>query len=719
MTLATGSKLGPYEIVAPIGAGGMGEVYRAQDTRLGRTVAIKVLNKEHMQRFEREARAIAALNHPHICTLHDIGPDYLVMEYVEGAAIKGPMAVEEAVRLAIQIAGALEEAHRSGILHRDLKPGNIMVTSNGVAKLLDFGLAKLATGTDSDTASTMDGTVMGTPAYMSPEQAQGNAVDARSDIFSFGAVLYEIISGSRAFGGTSTVQVLSAVLRDEPKPLQTMPQLERIVMRSLAKQPGQRFQTMAEVKTALAQVSAKPAEPQPSIAVLPFADMSPGKDNEWFSDGLAEEMINALAQIPELKVIARTSAFAFKGKQEDITKIAEALRVSTILEGSVRKAGNRIRITAQLINAGDGSHIWSERYDREMTDIFAIQDEISRAIAEKMRVQISGDRPIVKRYTENLEAYTLYLKGHYHLGRMAPDSLAKGKECFEQALAADPNYALGWAGLADFYHRLGALGFMPSRGLNAQARQAVLKALEIDGALAEAHGIMAVLHADGFNWNAAEREFHRALELDPNSTAVMAYYGIHYLLPMRRFYEAFSIARKLLELDPLSAPRQYALGLRYAAKGQYDLAINQYRNALELDPHFGLAHLMLAIALIMAGRCDEGVQASEAGVQLTGRVHVPLALLSFAYARANRIREAREVLEELRKLSEKSYVPSYAFAITYLGLEEIDTAFDWFEKAMDETPGMIFLNLEPPFFSDTLRSHPRYHALLRKMNLEP
>jgi serine/threonine protein kinase len=263
MRLTIGNKLGPYEILAAIGAGGMGEVYRAKDTRLGRTVAIKILNKEHMQRFEREARAIAALSHINICTLYDVGPDYLVMEYIDGAAIKGPLPVEQAVRLAIQIASALDEAHRNGILHRDLKPGNILITASGSAKLLDFGLAKLVTGAESETASTIEGTVMGTPAYMSPEQAQGKPVDERSDIFSFGAVLYEVVSGNQAFGGTSTAQVLSAVLRDEPKPLQTSPQLERIVTRCLAKQPAQRFQTMAEVKAALEQISAKPAEQQP------------------------------------------------------------------------------------------------------------------------------------------------------------------------------------------------------------------------------------------------------------------------------------------------------------------------------------------------------------------------------------------------------------------------------------------------------------------------
>ena len=516
MTLAPGSKLGPYEILAPIGTGGMGEVYRAKDTRLGRTVAIKILNKEHMQRFEREARAIAALTHPHICTLYDIGPDYLVMEYVDGATIKGPLPVEQTVRLAIQITSALDEAHRNGILHRDLKPGNIMVTTGGATKLLDFGLAKLAAGADSETASTIEGTVMGTPAYMSPEQAQGKPVDARSDIFSFGVVLYEVISGNRPFEGTSTVQVLSAVLRDEPKPLQTLPQLDRIVMRCLAKEPSQRFQAMTEVKAALEQVAAKPAEQQPSIAVLPFVNMSGDKEQEYFSDGLAEEIINALAQIPKLKVIARTSAFAFRGKEQDITKIAEALRVRTILEGSVRRSGTRIRITAQLIDADDGSHLWSERYDREMTDVFAIQDEISQAIANKLRVRLSGDRPLVKRHTENVEAYNLYLIGRYHFYKFTPEGLAKGKEHFEKAIEVDPSCAVAWSGLAYFYHYLGAMGLMASKPANALCRQNTLKALELDKMLPQAHAMMAALRAHDYEWREAELAFRRAMEQAPS-----------------------------------------------------------------------------------------------------------------------------------------------------------------------------------------------------------
>jgi TolB-like protein/tetratricopeptide (TPR) repeat protein/predicted Ser/Thr protein kinase len=714
--LVIGKMLGPYEIVSSIGSGGMGQVYRAKDTRLGRTVAIKVLNKEHMQRFEREARAIAALNHPHICTLHDIGPDYLVMEYVEGSPIKGPMQVEEVVKLAIQIAGALDEAHKRGILHRDLKPGNIMVTSSGSTKLLDFGLAKLSSGTESETASTMDGAVMGTPAYMSPEQAQGMPVDARSDIFSFGAVLYEIISGTRAFEGTSTVQVLSAVLRDEPKPLQTLPQLERIVMRCIFKQPAQRFQTMAEVKTALEQISVKPANQQPSIAVLPFLNMSGDKEQEYFSDGLAEEIINALAQIPGLKVTARTSAFAFKGKQEDIRRIAEALGVANVLEGSVRKAANRIRVTAQLISAADGNHIWSERYDREMTDVFAIQDEISQAITDKLRVRLSGDCPAVKRRTENMEAYNLCLRGRFHLSSGSAESMTKAKEYYEQAIAADPYYAPPWVGLSQYYYLVGMAGIMPSKAAIEKCNEASLKALELDELLPEAHSTIGVLKSMQFDWAGAERKFQRAMELGPTTYDTGMQYAFYFLAPLQRFDEAVIVMQKALELDPLSPIPQQILGLIFMLSRQNDRALEQLRSALDLNPHFGTLHTYLGLTLILAGKIEEGVRSAETGAQFL-RIPATLAMVGFAYAKAGRISDAQKILIQLQDLAHKTYVPPYVFIMICMGLGKMDECFAWMEKAVEEQGFMTNIISISPLL-DPLRSHPRYHALLRKMNLE-
>jgi serine/threonine protein kinase len=558
MTLTTGSKLGPYEILATIGAGGMGEVYRAKDTRLGRTVAIKILNKEHLQRFEREARAIAALSHTNICQIHDIGSDYLVLEYVEGKSLSSPLPEREAVRLAIQIAAALEEAHQKGVIHRDLKPSNIMVTDKGSVKLLDFGLAKLyeqdASTSGSPTAdfpATQAGAVLGTLAYMSPEQAQGQQADARSDIFSFGLVLYEMLSGRRAFAGDSNLAIMNAIVKDEPHPLKASASFDKIVRKCLEKQPSGRYQTISEVKLALEKVleemqSKSVTEPQPSIAVLPFVNMSGDKEQEYFSDGLAEEIINALAQIPGLKVIARTSAFAFRGKEQDITKIAEALRVRTILEGSVRRSGNRIRITTQLIDASDGSHLWSKRYDREMTDVFAIQDEISHAIAEKLRVRLEGDRPLVKRYTQNVEAYNLYLIGRYHFLKYTPEGTAQSKDYFEKATELDPNYALAWFGLAHLYHYLGGMGLIPPKLANSQCYQATLKALQLDKALPQAHAMIAVLRANAYEWQEAELGFRRALELDAESVDVFHLYVLFYLIPRRLLDEAIVWARKAI-----------------------------------------------------------------------------------------------------------------------------------------------------------------------------
>jgi TolB-like protein len=395
MTLSVGEKLGPYELLAPVGVGGMGEVWKARDTRLNRIVAIKLLKGQHSARFEQEARAIAALNHPHICQIFDIGPDYLVLEYVEGNPLSGPLPAEQAGRLALQIADALAAAHRKAILHRDLKPANVLVAETG-AKILDFGLATSLI-VDDDATRTIEGSILGTPAYMSPEQAQGQPLDERSDIFSFGSLLYEMLSGERAFRGGSFAETLSSVLRDEPATLSISSPLVEVGARCLRKAQAERFQSMVEVKAALetnveaARTVASPiGDARGSIAVLPFVNMSPDPQQEYFSDGLAEDIINALVQVSGLKVIARTSAFAFKGQNTDVRRIAETLGVAHVLEGSVRKASNRIRVTAQLISAADGAHLWSQRYDRDLVDVFEVQDEIAGAITSALRVKLGG-----------------------------------------------------------------------------------------------------------------------------------------------------------------------------------------------------------------------------------------------------------------------------------------------------------------------------------------
>jgi len=423
MPLAPGTKLGRYQILALIGAGGMGEVYKANDPKLGRDVALKVSAEQFSDRFEREARAVATLNHSNICQIYDVGPNYLVMELIEGNHVKGPLPVDQALKYAAQICEALHAAHTKGITHRDLKPANILVTTSGI-KLLDFGLAQVGPTSKSDTDATQTigltqaGTILGTAAYMSPEQAEAKRVDARSDIFSFGLVLYELLSGRRAFNGDSAIAIMAAILHKEPAALDTPPALQNLVARCLRKSPDERFQSTAELRAAIEfAAAAKPAEHQPSIAVLPFANMSADKENEYFSDGLAEEILNLLAKIPGLKVIARTSSFSFRGKEQDIRKIAETLDVSHILEGSVRRAGSRLRVTAQLIRAADGSHLWSERYDRELSDVFAVQDEISAAITGGLRIKLLPAGAAHKRYEPKLPAYEAYLKAKYYTTR--------------------------------------------------------------------------------------------------------------------------------------------------------------------------------------------------------------------------------------------------------------------------------------------------------------
>jgi serine/threonine-protein kinase len=716
MILTAGSKLGPYEILAPIGAGGMGEVYRAKDTRLGRTVAVKVLNKENMQRFEREARAIAALNHPHICSLYDVGSDYLVMEYVDGTAIKGPMPVEQAVRLAIQIAGALDEAHRNGILHRDLKPGNIMVTPSGATKLLDFGLAKLATGADSETASTIEGTVMGTPAYMSPEQAQGKPLDTRSDIFSFGAVLYEIISGNRPFEGTSTALVLSAVLRDEPKPLQTLPQLERIVIRCLAKQPAQRFQKMTEVKSALEQVAAKPAEQQPSIAVLPFADMSPGKDNEWFSDGLAEEIINVLAQIPGLRVTARTSAFAFRGKEQDIRKIAETLGVRTILEGSVRRADNRIRVTAQLINADDGYHLWSQRYDREMEDVFAIQDEIAAAISKALQVKLSVDAAGPRQYKPNLPAYEAYLRARHYFGWFTPESLARSKQYAEQAIALDPGFAQPHIQIGDCLLALTiGLSVIPANEAMPKIREEARKALEIDPSLPEAQAMLGIVAAVfDYDWKESGRRFAMAMARDPVPRQVRGWYGVFYLWPIGRIQEAVEELERAYKEDPLDAVCRSTLAIGLLALRRYEDANREIRKNLELDESLPLAHYYLGVSYASQGRYEEALACAERSHSLAPWYKPSIGLLAGLLARTGQTIRAQELVTKLGDGQE--YGTAFSLADFHLLCGEIDKAADWLEKAIGQRQSIALFWMMLPYWK-VLKSNPRCPALMKLLNL--
>ena len=596
-----GQRIGPYEVLQEIGRGGMGEVYKARDTRLGRQVALKFLPSSFRDDLDRrarlltEARAASSLHSPHIAAIHDIGEHegrtFIVMEYVEGESLSqklkaGALALSEAIDIVMRIAEALEEAHVRGIIHRDIKSSNLVVTPRGQVKVLDFGLAKViqplgvgianAESALTTQPETTPGMVMGTVHYMSPEQARGLAVDARTDLFSLGVVLYEMVTGRLPFEGETSSDVLAAILQRDPEPLarhcsEVPVKLEQIVGRCLEKDLQRRYQTASELREAVERLrhdvstgswktSLLAATAEASVAVLPFTNMSADPENEFFADGITEEIINALTQIENLHVAARTSAFSFKGKHLDLRIVGERLNVKTVLEGSVRRAGNRIRIMAQLINVADGYHLWSERYDRELKDVFEVQDDISHAIADRLKVSLdSGRQAAVKPGTSNLEAYQLYLKGRALLYRRGTDILRAAK-CFERAVGLDAHYALAWSGLADARNMIGLYGLERPETTMPQAKQAATRAIALDPALAEAHCSLAcvsMLH--DWEWNKAEAEFCRARELNPRYLQNLDWYAVFYLVwSQGRFDEGIAVARQAVEYDPLSG---YAHGV--------------------------------------------------------------------------------------------------------------------------------------------------------------
>jgi eukaryotic-like serine/threonine-protein kinase len=723
MPLNPGILLGPYEILAPIGSGGMGEVWTARDTRLDRIVAIKQLKGAHGTRFAQEARAIAALNHPHICQIYDVGDDYLVLEYVDGKPLSGPLPLDESLKLALQMAGALEEAHIRGILHRDLKPGNIMVTARGGIKLLDFGLAKLLEPGDSDATQTVEGTVLGTAAYMAPEQAQGKPLDERSDIFSFGSVLYEMLSGKRAFNGSSMVDVLSAVIRDEPATLDSP--AWGIIARCLAKNPTERYRSMAELKGALetkvggsttssvtAQVSVTPQ--QPSIAVLPFANMSADGDQEYFSDGLAEEIINLLAQIPGLKVIARTSSFAFRGREHDIAAIAKALRVTTILEGSVRRAGNRVRVTVQLISPEDGSHLFSQRYDKEMADIFAVQDEIASAIAAALRVRLSIEPAERRNYTPNLLSYEALLKARHCLYKLTPDSVARGRGYLEQAISLDSGFSLPHSELGFQFVVSPILGVMPAHEATPLARTEVRKALDIDPAQPEALSVLGYIAAFyDYDWAEAGRLFSLAAAYGPISPMARSCYA-RYLGALGRPAESIVEYEATLSDDPLNLFFRANLASGLLAAGRPADAADECRRILELAENYHSAWLLLSIASFQQGDSEEALPAARKAVALAPWNLEGKGILAGLLALAGDKNEAEQVLQRLGDGG--AYGAPVGLVHYSLIIREIDQAADWAARAIGQRAPVIANILRAPFAAD-LRRSPRWPELTKLMNL--
>ena len=773
MSLAPGTALGGYRIVAPIGAGGMGEVFLAQDTRLERNVALKILPRafaadaERLGRFVREAKSASALNHPNILTIHEIGESqgfhYLATELIVGETLRarigrGVLPVADALEVAAQVAGALAAAHDAGIVHRDVKPENVMIRADGLVKVLDFGLAKWSEtqavdpyGPTLDRSHTHPGVVLGTVAYMSPEQSRGKTVDARTDLWSLGIVLYEMLSGRQPFTGESSTDVLANILHREPPRLalegeELAPEIGAILGKALAKERFERYATsralLADLKAAQKRLqfeaelgrqssadrgsavvptrnsrsgSSSPSL-RPAIAVLPFRNLSAAAENDYFCDGLAEELLNALAKIDGLKVAARSSAFGFRDKAVGVSEIGRALGVTTVLEGSVRSSGSRMRIAVQLVNAADGYHLWSERYDREMRDIFDVQDEITLAIVDALKIRLFGDEraAALKRGTENAVAFELYLRGRHCWNRRTADSVRQAVEHYQQAIAEDPGYALAYAGLAECYVLFPWLSVAPPHDSMPKARAAALAALAIDDSLAEAHEALGV-YLSFYAWDqaASERELRRAIELQPGSAVAYHWLGNIALLAMGRWDESLAAERRAGELDPLSLSIASDTGVTLLYARRYDEAVAQFRRTLAVDPKFYVARYHLGLALHAKGDYAAAIAEHRTCLADTDDPWVT-ALLAFSLAKAGHRDEALAERGRLVAESAGRYVPHVGLAIVHAALGEPDEALAWLEKDFAER------SLFPPFYAwdpvfDDLRGEARFADLVRRV----
>ena len=742
MTLAPGTTLGPYKIVSQLGSGGMGVVYTAHDPRLDRRVAIKLLppdltrDETAKRRFLQEAKAASALDHPNICNIHEINetPDgqlYLVMAHYEGETLKeriarGPLELNDALDIAIQVGQGLAEAHGAGIVHRDIKPANLLVTKTGVVKILDFGLAKLA-GSE---GMTQTGTTLGTVAYMSPEQLRGEEVDQRTDIWSLGVVLFEMVAGSRPFKGERLEAVSVNVLQSQPPSLAgsragVSADLERLVTRALVKPVADRYQAVTDLLGELRMLQSAGAATTvtstqsdvPSIAVLPFDDMSPQKDQDYFCEGMAEEIINALTGLEGLRVAARTSSAQCKRQDLNLAQIGRELNVGAVLEGSVRKAGNRLRITAQLINVGDGFHLWSERYDRDMDDVFAVQDDIARTVVEKLKVKLLSvpETALIRQPTDNPEAYNLCLQGRYQFLKLTGPGLEKALGCFAQVLALEPDYAQAHAGIAHTYAGQATMSLAAPQAVMPRAREAVLKALAIDETEPYAHGALAfVLHWYEWDWAGAERAYRRALELNPAYTHARTVYAM-LLGQMGRTDEAVAEARSAVERDPLAIDGRFMLALVLAQTGRCEEAIAETQAGIELDPHHPMLYQALGHALAGLGRYDEAVDAFRQEVTGSPGDRYPLAHLGWALGLAGQRPKALTILEDLKRRRQQAYAGGSLLVWVCVGLGEHDQAMLWLQEAAEERDGqMPWLKCWSLF--DPLRSDPRFQALLKKMN---
>jgi serine/threonine-protein kinase len=831
MPLPSGTRLGRYEIRSQLGVGGMGEVYLAEDLELRRKVAIKVLSADvtahhdRMRRFVQEAQAAAALNHPNIAHVYEIGEagdvHFIAMEFVDGLTLRELIHEKRAtlaklLRNLQHVAEGLAKAHGAGFVHRDLKPDNIMVTREGHAKILDFGLAKLIPPPQSQNeeafsqAATVKlqhqskpGTVLGTVGYMSPEQALGKQIDHRSDIFSFGCILFEAATGRRPFEGTDVIDSLHRIIHS-PTPLiketnvKAPDELQRIVRRCLAKDPEERYQTIKDVAielkelrpeveeglaadhpsvntaTASAQSAARetadnsPTLTKPrastaeyvigevkkhkfvaaiclavlavvivataaymkgrnnevainSIAVLPFVNQNNDANEDWLSDGVTESIINSLTELPNLKVIARSSAFRYKGKATDPFVAGKELGVQAVLTGRITQLNDNLLVSAELVDVRENKQLWGDHYNRKATDLFAIQDEIAKQISDNLRLHLAGDKQkvLIKRTTENTEAYQLYLKGRYFINnKRTLEGLRKSINYFQQAIAKDPHDALAYAGLADAYAALVfPLGAVAPREAMPKAKEAVLQALAADNTLGEAHASLAfVTFFYDWNWEVAERELKRALELNPNNADTHHWYS-HYLVSQNRFAESLEESKRALELSPLDLLLNIHMGWHYLYARQYEQSLEHLNKVVDMDSNFAQVYVWLGLANEQLGKYPEAIAAFQKAMSLfPGGSTQAQAELAHAYAVSGQKNEALKILATLQELSKTQYVSSYQIAAIHAGLGDKDKTFSWLEKAYDERSELM-VNLKVDQRFDGVRSDPRFGELVSRLRL--